>query len=98
MTGLGALVTESNEVLREWSEGKSQLDTLEKDFFFLRGGRTPALNTRGKGGGSIGREMSVLEGEAVIVVEKVADASLKDLWRIGIWTVLEGAVLGRVSS
>lgn len=79
VTGLGALVTESKEALREWSEGKSQLETREKDFFFLKGGRTPALRTRGRGGGGIGREVLVLCGDAVIVVVKVADTSLKDL-------------------
>lgn len=85
------------------SLGKSQEETLEKDFFFLKGG-CGALRTRGSGGGGGrvswswcpgregGREEVAEEGEGVV---NVAEASEKDFRRAGMWTVSEGAVRGR---
>lgn len=75
-------------------EGKSHLETLEKDFFFRRGGGA-AWRIRGSGGGGGGRERSErLEWEGAA---KVAWASVKDFSREGMCTVFEGAVCGRCS-
>jgi len=49
--GLGLLVIESRDVLREWASGNNQLDTREKDFFFRSGGCERTIG-RGGGGGS----------------------------------------------
>jgi hypothetical protein len=91
-------------MVRECSEGggdrESQFETREKDFFFLSGG-CGAWRTSGKGGGGRssrkgdfgggeGKELDV-EDEA----EKVAEASVKGVSRLGMWTVFfSGAVLG----
>lgn len=94
-------------MFRECS-GKSQLETREKDFFFRRGGRG-AWRTRGRGGGSgsswlsegLETGLGKLEGEEdceVGGVVKAAEASVKDFRRVGMWTVFEGAVLGRWSA
>jgi len=98
------LVTESRDMLREWSplDGKSQFETREKDFFFRRGGWGD-VRTRGRGGGG-GREwVSDSEGledacddgaidEEGDGVVNAADACVKDVRRAGMWTVFEGAV------
>lgn len=92
------LVTESREIFRECS-GNNQFETLENDFFFLRGG-CGAWSTRGRGGGGgkLRSDLEDLEGEEdwdCGGVVKAADASVKDFRRVGMWTVFEGAVLGR---
>jgi hypothetical protein len=84
--------------------GNNQFETREKDFFFRRGG-WGGWRTRGRGGGS-GRFGEVeglgkLEGEDDWDwggVVKAADASVNDFRRVGMWTVFEGAVLGRWSA
>jgi len=76
-------------MLREWVSGNSQFETREKDFFFRSGGWE---RTIGRGGG--GRS-SVLVVGMVWGLLNAADASLKDLWRVGMCTAFEGAVFGR---
>jgi hypothetical protein len=83
-------------------EGKSQFETREKDFFFRKGGCRD-WRTRGRGGGGGrarsgrdgGREEMEEEGEGVV---NAAEASVKGVRRAGMWTVFDGAVLGRWSA
>ena len=102
------LVTDSKEMLRLCSEGKSQPETLPLKDFFLRSGGWGAWRTRGRGGGGGGavtcsgrdggREETMEEdGDGVV---NAAEASVKGVRREGMWTVLEGpgAVFGRVSA
>lgn len=103
----------SREMVRECSdaggggagERESQLETREKDFFFRRGG-CGGWRMRGRGGGGRssrrgdfgGGEGKEVEAEDEDEDEKVAEASVKDFRRLGMWTVFfGGAVLGRWS-
>lgn len=98
------LVTVSMEIVRlcgvassEFSEeGKSHFETLEKDFFFLRGGwGIGACRMRGRGGGGGRVEESLPSyGDGGWDVNAKED-SVKDFRRVGMWTGFEGAVLGR---
>jgi hypothetical protein len=94
VTGLGLLVTESREILRLCSvevAGKSQFETREKDFFFLKGGGAAwRISGSGGGGGSerserlrrdAGFEEASGEGEGVV---NAADASVNDFNLAGI--------------
>lgn len=74
--------------------GNNQFETLEKDFFFRRGG-WGAWRTSGRGGGG-GRARSIRLGGVggVDGVLNAADASVNDFNRVGMCTVLDGAVLG----
>ena len=88
-------------------EGKSQFETREKDFFFRKGG-CEDWRTRGRGGGG-GRERSGRDGRREVREEEeegeegegvvnAAEASVKGVRRAGMWTVFDGAVLGRWSA
>lgn len=85
-------MTESKLMLRLCCDpGKSQLDTREKDFFFLRGGRS----TKGRGGGGgissrLGREGGV-EGD-------LCSPGVRDLRGgvIGVLTGVRGDLMGAV--
>lgn len=78
-------MTESRELVRPCSldtEGKSQVETREKDFFFRRGGCDCRTSGRGGGGGSArSRRDGVCEPAEDGGVVNVADASVNDLFR-----------------
>ena len=68
------------------------METREKDFFFRNGGWERVIGSGGGGGSSRWDERDDWG------LLNAADASVKDLWRVGMWTALEGAVLGRWSA